>query len=258
MASIQKHSLLINVRFYVLALTLLISVAVFAYLRITIQDDQLLAIRTQQVFGFLSLAYLYSALIISPLGYVIGKERVSHLAFARRAIGVSSFYFAALHGAVALFGQLGGFANLANLPDIFKWSLLFGAVTLVILGLMAITSFDKVVQFMTFRKWKWLHRLVYAAGVLIILHVWMIGTHLAYSWVQIIAVIAIGLLLALEFFKLTRTLNRKYFKLSKSEAGALYLTLWAIVMGVILAIPVLVQNYHSRHTEHVSIVRTIE
>lgn len=258
MASIQKHSLFINSRFYVLAITVLISVGVFAYLRVSIQDDQLLAIRTQQVFGFLSLMYLYIALIISPLGYVIGKERVRHLAFARRAIGVSTFYFAALHGGIALFGQLGGISNLANLPEIFKWSLLFGAITLVILGLMAITSFDKVVRFMTFRKWKWLHRLVYMAGVLIILHVWMVGTHLAYSRVQIIAVVAIGLLLALEFFKLTRTLNRKYFKLSRSEAGALYLTIWAIVMGVILAIPVLVQNYHSRHTEHVAIVRNVE
>lgn len=258
MASIKKHSLLINSRFYVLAVTLLVSVGVFAYLRITIQDDQLLAIRTQQVFGFLSLVYLYIALIISPLGYVIGKEKVQHLAFARRAIGVSAFYFAALHGAVALFGQLGGISNIGNLPEIFKWSLLFGAITLFILGLMALTSFDKVVRLMTFRKWKWLHRFVYAGSVLIILHVWMVGTHLAYSWVQIIAVVAIGLLLALEFFKLTRTLNRKYFKLSRSEAGALYLTIWAIVMGIMLAIPVLVQNYHSRHTEHVSIVRNVE
>lgn len=252
-----RNNLFHNSRFYVLAFTVLISVAIFALFRMTIVDNQLLAIRTQQVFGLLSLIYWYIALIISPLGYVVGKEKLRHAAFARRAIGVSAFYFAVLHGSIALFGQLGGVGNLGNLPDVFVWSLLAGAGALLILGIMAATSFDKVVKYMTYRKWKWLHRFVYFAGILVLLHVWMIGTHLAYSWAQILAVSALGLLLALEFYGLTRVLNRKYFKLSRSEAGALYLTLWAIVMGVILAVPVLVQNYHSRHTEHTSVIRSI-
>ncbi len=252
----QKNSLLNNSRFYVLAFSILLSIVVFSYFRITIQDDQLLAIRTQQVFGFLCLVYWYVALVISPLGNVIGKEKLRHWAFARRAIGVSAFYFAALHGGIALFGQLGGIENLGSLPDIFKWSLLAGAGALFILGLMAATSFNSVVQYMTYRKWKWLHRFVYFAGVLVIIHVWMIGTHLAYTWVQLTALVALAILLALEFFVLTRTLNRKYFRLTRSEAGAMYLTIWAVAMGIILAIPVLVDNYHSRHAdEHVSVVR---
>lgn len=254
----QKSNLLSNLRFYVLAFSGLLSVAVFAYFRITIQDDQLLAIRTQQVFGFLCLAYWYLALLPSPLSKVVGKEKLRHLAFARRAIGVSAFYFAALHGAIALFGQLGGIGNVANLPDVFKWALLAGSGALIILAAMAATSFDGVVKAMTYRKWKWLHRFVYFAGVLAIIHVWMIGTHLAYSWVQIVALVALGVLLALEFFVLIRTLNRKYLHLARSEAGALFLTMWAIAMAIILAMPVIVQNYHSRHTEHNATVRGVE
>lgn len=254
----QNIGLLNNSRFYVLVSTVILSIAVFCYLRIMVGDDQLLAIRTQQVFGFLCIVYWYVALIISPLGYVIGKPKLRHLAFARRAIGVSAFYFAVLHGAIALFGQLGGIGALGSLPDVFKWALLAGAIALTILGLMAATSFDVVVKKMTYRKWKWLHRFVYFAGVLVILHVWMIGTHMAYSGYQLAAVIALGVLLALEFFGLTRLLNRKYLKLSRSEAGAVFLTMWAIAMGIALALPMLVQNYHSRHTDHVGIVRGVE
>lgn len=249
---VKPTSLFNNSRFYIICFSLLLSVAVFAYLRLIIASDELLAIRTQQVYGFLCLGFWYLALIISPIGHVIGKEKVSHLAFARRAIGVSAFYFAALHGAIALFGQLGGIANLVYLPDVFKWSLAFGAISLLILGLMAATSFDKVVKFMTFRKWKWLHRFVYAAGVLAVLHIWLIGTHLAYSWVQIVSVVALAILLGLELFVVSKKLNEKYFKLGKSENAALFLTMWAVAVGLLLALPALAQNYHSKHNDHVS------
>lgn len=258
MKNSQNRGLLSNSRFYVLALSCIISVAVFCYLRITINDNQLLAIRTQQVFGVLSLACWYLALIISPLGRVMGKQKLTRLAYARRAIGVSAFYFAFLHSSIALFGQLGGIGSLGSLPDVFKWALLAGAGALFILGLMAATSFDLIVKKMTYRKWKWLHRFVYFAGVLVILHVWMIGTHMAYAGYQITALVALGLLLALEFFSLTRLLNQKYLHLSRSEAGAFYVTLWAVAMGVLFALPVLVQNYHSRHTEHASVQRLAE
>lgn len=255
----EKISILTNSRFYVLASTVLISVAVFGYMRLVVQDDQLLGIRTQQIFGFLCLLYWYSALIISPLGHLIGKQKLSYLTFARRAIGVSAFYFALLHSFIALFGQLGGIERIGYLPDIFKVSLLFGAGALLVLGVMALTSFDKVVKIMTYRKWKWLHRSVYFAGVLAILHVWMIGTHLAYSWVQIIALAALAILLGLELFRLTQGINRKYLKLSRPEAGAVFLTVWVIAIGVIVALPALVQNYHSRHTsDHAAIIRSSE
>ena len=219
-------------------------------MRLTFESDQLLLIRTQQIYGFICLVFWYIALIISPIGYIIGKHRIKHIEFARRAIGVSAFYFALLHASIALFGQLGGISEIQYLPDLFKWSLLGGAIALFILALMAATSFDKVIKFMRFRNWKWLHRLVYTAGVMVILHIWTIGTHLAYTEIQVAGYLALIILIGLEFFLILKSLNRKYLKLEKAELFVMWLTLWVIVAMLLLAMPKYIQNYHSRHTNH--------
>lgn len=244
------YNLLDNSRFFILAFSFLLSVAVFAWLRLSIESDQLLSIRTQQAYGLISLIFWYAAMIISPLGYAIGKHRMKHVEFSRRAIGVSAFYFAFLHAATALFGQLGGFQQIQHLPDLFKWSLFGGAIALLVLAIMAVTSFDRVIKFMTFRKWKWLHRLVYTAGILVILHIWMIGTHLAYGWAQVGGFIALALLSGLEVFRVVHLANQKHLRLRRAEAAMMAVASWAILLTLILMVPFFIQNYHSRHTNH--------
>ncbi len=251
----HKPSLMYNSRFYILAVSLLLSLAVIGFLRLHIPSDQLFYIRTQQVFGLLGVIYWYGALIISPLGHAIGKQRTKKLEFARRAIGVSAFYFVLLHGTIALWGQLGGMSQLQYLPTLFKWSLLGGAVAFCILLVMALTSFDKVVAFMTYRKWKWLHRFVYSGGILALLHIWTVGTHLAYSTVQLMAFIALLVLFGLELLKVTRLVNARYFHLEKAETFTLFFSTWAIVAALLLMVPVMVQNYHSRHTGHAGVMQ---
>lgn len=241
-----KYRLLNNSRFYVLVSSLLLSLVVFAWLRLQISSDQLFYIRSQQVFGFLCVAYWYFALTISPIGYIIGKERTRHIEFARRAVGVSAFYFALLHASIALWSQLGGLGQLQYLPSLFKWSLAGGLVGFCILLIMAATSLDKVIEFMTFRRWKWLHRLGYIGGVLVVLHIWTIGTHLAYSNTQIVAFCALVVLGGLETFRVTKLLNKK-LNLDKVEAAGLHLALWALVVIAVLAMPYFVRNYHGRH-----------
>lgn len=249
-AVIGKPVMFDNLRFYILSFSVVASLAIVAGLRLLVESDQLYAIRLQQVFGFTSLGFWYVALLISPLGFVIGKQRVGWLIFGRRAIGVSAFYFALLHGLVALTAQLGGISQLGNLPEIFQWSLAFGTVSFVILLLMALTSFDAVVRWMTFRKWKWLHRLTYLAGILVIIHVWLIGTHLAYDWLQFIAVVLLAVLFGLELYRLSVTWSRQYFKLGRAETVTLFITLWALSVIGLLSLPALAQNYHSSHTLH--------
>lgn len=239
-----------NSRFYILVSTLLLSVGVFALLRLRIPSDQLFYIRVQQVYGFLCVLYWYVALVISPLGYVIGKQRLRHAAFARRAIGVSAFYFATLHGAIALWGQLGGIGQLRYLPTLFQWSLLGGLIACGILFVMAATSFDVVVKVMTFRWWKWLHRLVYIGGVVAVLHIWTVGTHLAYSSVQVAAFAALIVLSGLELYRVTKLVNQKYLHLGRAEAATLFMALWIMAVTIIGSIPVVVRNYHSRHADH--------
>lgn len=246
----KEYALLSNSRFYVLAFSLILSVAVFAWLRMVIESDQLFYIRSQQLYGLICLIFWYVAMIISPIGHIVGKHRMKHIEFARRAIGVSAFYFAFLHAAIALFGQLGGIGQIQYLPDLFKWSLLGGAVALVVLAMMAVTSFDKVIKFMSFRKWKWLHRLVYTAGVLVILHIWMIGTHLAYDWAQIGGFVALAILSGLEILRMVRAANRKYLQFNRIDAAIMAIAVWVLILVLIAAIPTSVQNYHSRHASH--------
>lgn len=246
----NPYSLLNNSRFYILAASLLMSALIVGLLRIHIPSDQLFVIRTQQVFGLLCLIYWYVALAISPIGHIVGKQRMKRVEFTRRAIGVSAFYFAFLHTIIALWGQLGGLGQLQHLPTLFQWSLAGGFVALIILGIMAVTSFDRIVRFMTYRKWKWLHRLVYAAFTLVVLHVWSVGTHLAYSEIQIVSFVLLLLLSGLELFKVIKVANGKYLHLSKVEIVTLFVASWACIAALIISIPVVVQNYHSRHTEH--------
>lgn len=246
----KKQNLLNNSRFYILLTSILLSIAVMAYLRLQLTSDQLYYIRTQQVFGLFAMVYWLLALVISPIGYVIGKNRTKRLEFARRAIGVSAAYFATLHGAIALWGQLGSLSELTLLPVLFKWSIAGGAVGLFILLIMAATSFDKVVSFMTFRKWKWLHRLVYIGFILVCLHIWTIGTHLAYSGVQWTAFIALIVLSGLELFRTTKLVNDKYMHFDKAEALTLFGSVWVMLVILIACTPLFIQNYHSQHANH--------
>jgi len=250
MAQTSGVRLLNNSRFYILNGSILLSVAVFSWLRIQISSDQLFFIRAEQVFGLLCVGYWYLALTISPIGYVVGKQRTKRLEFSRRAIGVSAFYFALLHAAIALWGQLGGFTQLQYLPSLFQWSLLGGLVAFVILLIMAATSFDKVVKIMTFRKWKWLHRLVYIGGILAVFHIWSVGTHISYGGIRVAALVALIILAGLELYRVTKLLNDKYLHLDRTESLTVYVVLWAIVSTLILLFPTVIQNYHSQHMEH--------
>jgi sulfoxide reductase heme-binding subunit YedZ len=242
-----------NSRFYILTLSVLLSIFTLCLLRAQIASEQLFYIRTEQVYGFISIAFLYVALIISPLKRVVGGRRwMQNLEFARRGIGVSAAYFALLHAGVALWGQMDGFGGLALLPSKFVWALVFGVAALVVLLLMASTSFDKVIKFMTFRKWKWLHRFVYLAGALIILHVWMIGTHAAYDWVQLTTFIPLSVLFGLEAWTIMSRFSERHtaFK-SKDYFWTLVLCIWLLLSLWLFLLPKLVQNYHSQHhSEH--------
>lgn len=250
----QRHETITNlpnnIRFYIIIFSLALSLFTASWLRIHIQSDQLFYIRTEQIFGFIAIAYWYLALLLSPLSKAIGKRKwMDLLLFARRSIGVSAAYFAFLHGGVAFWGQLDGFDGVALLPDIFRTSLLFGLVGLVVLSLMAATSFNKVVAYMTPQRWKRLHRLGYIGGVLVILHIWIVGTHIEYAGVRIIALIALALLFGLESLRIMNNVAKRYEELrSKDILVTLIICLWLTLVGLVLMLPRYVSNYHSQHS----------
>lgn len=243
--------LLTNLRFYILATTILLSVLVASVLRLSIPNDQLFIIRTQQVLGLLCVSYWYVVMLISPIANIIGRQRLQPLIFSRRALGVSAAYFAALHGVIALFGQLGGPGEIGSLPSLFKWSLAGGVIALIILAAMAATSFDRVIVFMTPKRWKWLHRFVYLAGIAALLHIWTVGTHLAYAPIQVAILVAMAILLGLEAYRVSQRLSQRYPALSDiSNFAVLFITIWTLAMSAFVVVPALIDNYHSRHANH--------
>jgi DMSO/TMAO reductase YedYZ heme-binding membrane subunit len=242
-----KTNLLDNSRFYILSSSILMSLMVVTSLRLKIPSDQLFYIRTEQLFGLLAIVYWYIALIISPLSNVIGKERMKRVIFARRGIGVSAAYFAVLHSSFALWGQLGGVSQIQYLPDFFKWSIAGGAIGLGILLVMAATSFDTVVRFMTYRRWKLLHRLTYIAGVCVLLHIWTVGTYMAYSAVQIAAFVALVILIGLETYRAAQTFAKRYKEFqSRDYFYVLFLSVWIFWVALLIVVPNIVQNYHAK------------
>jgi DMSO/TMAO reductase YedYZ heme-binding membrane subunit len=170
--------LLTNSRFWILAAAITLSVNIAGFTQLEVPAGNLQTIRIEQTYGFISLFLLYLAILASPLTSVFpnlpGKNSYLH---ARRAIGVSACFFAALHGYITFFGQLEGFSGVKYLSHTYSLSILAATFAFGVLCIMAATSFDWVVARMSYHRWKLLHRLVYLACLGVLFHVILIGPH---------------------------------------------------------------------------------
>jgi len=191
-----------NTRFYVLVVMFVVSILTALSLKFLVSNSTLYYIRLEQIYGFISLFLLYICLLISPLKVIFSKNYLlEKLVYLRRALGVSVAYFALLHIVVSVWFQFSGLASLGYLPVRFQLSLLLGAIAFIILVFLTITSLDKAVKLLSFRYWKVLHRFVYVAAILIVIHVWMIGTHMLNPTFQSIMALFINVLLGLESYR---------------------------------------------------------
>lgn len=177
----------------------------------TIDAPTLKHIRLTQWYGFSGFFFLYCSLLGSPLRAVfpnIGLIQVFRR--GRKAFGITAFFFALLHGSFAFFTLLGGFLGLAFLSSNYLVALLFGFSGLLILTVLAITSIKVVVGRMGSKWWKFTHRFVYVAGVLILIHVAMVGTHIAdfSQTIPQVMFVALFLLLFLQALRVKKYLGR--------------------------------------------------
>lgn len=123
--------------------------------------------------GLWSLRFMIATLAVTPL---MRWTDVRLLRF-RRMLGLTVFYYALLHLSVyvALDQQFGWkfiFADLVKRPYI-----MFGMAALVILVPLAATSTDGAVRRLGAALWRNLHRLVYPAAALMVLHyLWLVKT----------------------------------------------------------------------------------
>lgn len=207
------HRLLSNSRFWILISGIVLSILIAGLVQLFIPPGTLQVIRIEQIYSFASIIFLYMALLASPLTKVFPnlsfKEPYLH---ARRAIGVLAFYYAFLHACISFFGQLGGFPGIKYYNDRYGLALILGMFALAILFVMAVTSLDWAVDKLGFKNWKLLHRLVYLAGLAILLHIVLIGPHYAnlnpVSILTWLAVAGLLLLEAVRFYRATKNQRR--------------------------------------------------
>ena len=212
------RGLLKNIRFYVLVFSFLLLFGESFWVKLAYEGRTLQTIRLTQVYALTALAYLYLALLIGPLTYTFKFLPFRGQIYrARRSIGVSAFFFGLLHGYVAFFKQLGGFEGLGFLSGKYLLAISFSFMALIILTLMAATSFDFMVRKLTFPKWKLLHRFVYLAAVFILIHALMLGTHFAdlSQTIPTLFFIAFALLLLLEGLRIDAYFAKKSITLPR-------------------------------------------
>jgi len=203
------NTLLGNSRFWILTGGITLSFFIAGSIQLFVTEGSLQTIRIEQTFAFISFLLLYLAVLASPFTKVFPKLSInSYYLHARRAIGVLSFYYAFLHVYISFFTQLNGFDGLQFLNTRYTVSILLGFIALGILAIMTLTSMDWVVKKMHFKNWKLLHRLVYIAGLSILVHIVIIGPHfMNISVLGISTYAALAFLVILEAIRIRRAIK---------------------------------------------------
>jgi len=181
----------------------LLSIIPFFYLLLRIlQNDlgpdpaQVLSIET----GEWTLRFLLLTLAITPLRQTLGLIEIARL---RRMIGLFTFFYATIH-LVSWMAFILGFRWFAIAEELVERPYItIGSVAYIILFLLGVTSTNSMVRRLG-RNWKRLHKLIYLASVLAIIHLlWILRTDITE------AVVYGALLLILLGYRLLGELKSK-------------------------------------------------
>jgi methionine sulfoxide reductase heme-binding subunit len=124
--------------------------------------------------GFVACLLLATVLTFTPLRVLFPKSPVvQSLNRHRRLVGVSAFFYAALHLTTHILYE--GGQDVSAIPKILETAVkkpfqLTGLITFTILLVLAITSLHFFVRWLGGKKWKNLHRLAYVAAGLAAYH----------------------------------------------------------------------------------------
>ena len=193
-----------GVRLYIALAMVTVTLDVWLWAAVTYSDSILFATRMEEVYAWLALGLLALAVAIGPV-YSIWPGLPGKLMMrdARRLVGVGAAWFATLHATIA-YVSLFKVANPLDLPHAYQQSFALAIVGTVILLAMAFTSFDRASRSMGI-WWFRLHRFVYLAILVSLLHAFIIGTH-ATEWLALIvlaitALTVLGMHVYLAFIK---------------------------------------------------------
>lgn len=173
---------------------------------------------------------------------------------ARRAIGVSAFFFSFLHATLAFFVQLGGsiFA-VAYLAQPQQTAIALSASAMLVLTALAITSFDRLVSKIGPQQWKRLHRLVYPAIIFLLFHAFLIGSHFANPRAAlpvIVSATAMALLVLEASATIVKLLPRRTSMPRMKWYGAWILLILTILLGCGIGLYALSHAGFDPHGQH--------
>src|SRR6267142_1684948 len=121
--------------------------------------------------GMLTLVFLLISLAVSPLRRITG---LNWLVRFRRMLGLFAFFYGSLH--LLTYVAFDRFFHFTTIPgDVLKRAFIAIGMTAFFLMLpLAITSTDKMVKRLGGKRWARLHKIVYLAGILGVLHYYML------------------------------------------------------------------------------------
>src|SRR5437868_10094028 len=121
--------------------------------------------------GMLTLVFLIVSLAVTPLCRITG---LNWLIRFRRMLGLFAFFYGSLH--LMTYIAFDRFFHLTTVPiDVVKRPFIaIGMTAFFLMAPLAITSTDKMVKRLGGKRWARLHRIVYAAGILGVLHYYML------------------------------------------------------------------------------------
>ena len=121
--------------------------------------------------GMLTIVFLLISLAVSPLRRITGANWLIKF---RRMLGLFAFFYGSLH--LLTYVAFDRFFHFTTIPaDILKRPFIAVGMTAFFLMLpLAVTSTDAMVKRLGGKNWALLHRIVYIAGVLGVLHYYML------------------------------------------------------------------------------------
>lgn len=119
--------------------------------------------------GLWAIRLLFLSLAITPFRQILRRPE---LVTVRRMIGVAAFVYAALHLGLYAADQAFDLAKVAR-EIALRAYLTIGATALAVLLALAITSTDGMMKRLGGKRWRALHRWVYAAAALAVIHHFM-------------------------------------------------------------------------------------
>lgn len=186
-----------GVRLYIGLAAFIITLEAWWWADASYAGSILFATRLEEFYAWMAVGLIGLAVAIGPFYSVLkGFPGQALMRDARRWIGISAAWFASLHVLIAYLSLFKA-ANPATLPGAYQRAFLFGAVALLILLAMAFTSFDRAQRGMGI-WWFRLHRFIYLAAVLALLHAFMVGAHATDRSVLVVLAAAAAFILGLH------------------------------------------------------------